>query len=261
MDDIEKFVVKIREHYQKLRAPLAFVLIIVAFLAGQLQIPIAKEGALLAASLILVLMLFEIHKEIMVYSKKKTFSRFNDAALEFRKRVEENAKKKKEVVDIKWLGMAMDYGVPMLDDIIRCLKEESSVKKISLNICMLDPKWERLSEINETWPQKSISAITVLTSLYKSIEGNQHPEVKLTVHLYRHMPNWHGFMVDNRYLYLSECSWKGERLLGGENEYELVDRQENDASKKKIYKFLGWFNYCSQIPLLLSESQITKGSN
>lgn len=246
MEDLERFSAKIRHLYLTLRVPIAVILIVGAFLAGQFQIPIAQESALLAATLILVFILFEIHKEVTSGSANKTFPRFHDAALEFRSKVEEHAKKNNRV-DIKWLGMGMDYGVPMLDDIISRLKSESVARKVTLNICMLDPEWEQLPAINNTWPHKGQSAIQSLSSLYHRMTSDvQDPQVTLFVHLYRHMPNWHGFIVDDRYLYLSECSWGGERLLGGENEYELIDKRESDASRKKIERFLGWFTYCSQ---------------
>ena len=96
----------------------------------------------------------------------------------------------------------------------------------------LDPGWEQLPAINETWPHKGKSAIQSLSSLYHRItRDDQDTQIKLCLNLYRHMPNWHGFIVDDRYLYLSKCSWSGGRLLGGENEYELIDKRESDASR------------------------------
>ena len=122
----------------KLRATIAVILILGAFLAGQFKIPIAPESALLAATLILVSILLEIHKNVTNGSANKTFPRFHDAALEFRSKVEERAKKNNRV-DIKWLGLSMDYGAPMLDDIISRLRSESVERKVTLNICMLVP--------------------------------------------------------------------------------------------------------------------------
>jgi hypothetical protein len=259
MRDLERIGAKIRRLYLSLRGLLAIILIVVAFLTGQFEIPIAKESALVAATLIMVSILLEIHKEVTSASPNRRFPRFHDAALEFRSKVEELAQRKGRV-DIKWLGMGMDYGAPMLDDIISCLKSESFDIKVALNICMLDPEWEHLPAINDTWSHKGRSAIQSLSSLYDRLTGDdQRLQVTLDLHLYRHMPNWHGFMIDDRYLYLSKCSWDGERLLGGENEYELIDKTESDGSRREIECFMGWFNYCSKDSLNLSEIKLMKG--
>jgi len=232
--------------YEQLRKPMIVIAVITAFSAGIYDIPIAQSAALLAAALLLVELLFDISDRLTIAKRGVRFLRIHDAALHFREAVEKRAVSGK-LVSVKWLGMSMEYGSSLLDDMVSSLKNVHKHLRIQLTIVMLDPDWEHLKDINTSWPMKAQAHLENIKLLVDRL-ATEFPEQNITVnvYLYSHMPNWHGFVLDDRYGYISTCSWHGKRLLGGENPYELIDGQQDDINAEKLYQFLSWFDYCKQ---------------
>jgi hypothetical protein len=238
--------------YESLRKPLIVILVFLAFVARYLNIPITKDGAMLAAALLLINMLFEIHDLLLKDKAPTRFTRFHGAAIHFRKQVEQRATPRK-VLSLKWLGMSMEYGCPFLDDMLSNLKRHHRRVRIELTVVMIDPEWPILKELNDTWPSKAQSSVKSMASLLKRIGTDSPHDITVELYFYRHVPNWHGFVINDRFVYLSTCSWQEGRLLGGEVTYELIDAQADNIAAERVKHFLGWFDYCKQIPLDLTK--------
>src|SRR5215213_5958532 len=77
--------------YQTIRKPIVVILVITTFTASYLDIPIAKDAALLGATLILIELLFDIQSRLRHEKSLVSFVRFHYAALHFREQVEQRA--------------------------------------------------------------------------------------------------------------------------------------------------------------------------
>jgi transcriptional regulator with XRE-family HTH domain len=169
------------------------------------------------------------------------FDRFDAAASDMRSKVSELVETGAPI-DIKWIGLTMEYGAPVLIDLVSELERHNLLGQWSVEIAMIDPDWRRVDRINPTWKtQLSANVERLIDSL---------PKDKSKVYFYDEAPSVHGFLINDRYLYESYCSWRklGSklRLFGGENPYEYFDIQEQGDPQWRGANFLGWLNYFKQ---------------
>lgn len=169
------------------------------------------------------------------------FDRFDAAASDMRSKVSELIKTGAPI-NIKWIGLTMEYGAPVLIDLVSELERHDLLGQWSVEIAMIDPDWHGVDRINPTWKtQLSANVDRLIDSL---------PKGKSKVYFYNEAPSVHGFMINDRHLYESYCSWRklGSklRLFGGENPYEYFDVQEQGDPWWRGANFSGWLNYFEQ---------------
>lgn len=249
-----KFSDYLRFYWGKIRAPLAFIFLALCFVGSVLDIEHLRWPTLIAFLVIIAEALFDLHKLVATDTEIRTFRNISAASDDLRKKLEEAAGAKGNA-EIKWLGMGMDYGAPFLDDIIEKNLERSNPYKLAIKICMLDPDWDALENINDSWTTHTYER-RIQKAYSRIVRQGMGDRIQLELNLYRHMPNWHGVLLNERFLYLSECTWSGgkrnRKLVGGENEYEIFDIYGSERDRKMIAKFSGWFEASSQIPYDLS---------
>lgn len=244
MREQQTFGDTIRGVYLRSRKPLAFMLLMVALGAGALGYTSTAIGSVSAALLVILTVLFDLHDRLLRQLPQERFDRFHDAAIDFREKLDKTIAKS-EAVRIVWLGMGMDYGEPLLFDIISDLKEIQTQAEIELSIAMLDPTWAEIEKLNSSWPQKAASALASFEALAQRTEdGFANHKVTLRLFLYRHVPNWHGFVLNKKHYYIGTCCWKNGRLVGGENPYDYITPGKRDEGDLKVRSFEGWLAFC-----------------
>ena len=229
--------------YGRVQRWLAYGLLVVAFVAGIWSLPALIYATLAAALLIIAGTLFDVQAVVIRSQTKVSFLRFQDACLDFRSRVDGELCGRSSV-KVKWLGMSMNYGQPFLEDIVSHLLSDPNSPTLEIHVAMLDPDWKGIKDLNGSWAKQARSGFDCFQELAGRLSSAASKSVRLDVCLYRHVPNWHGFALGDRFLYLSECTWLDGRLLGGENSYELVDVKKDASSERRFRDFLGWFDYC-----------------
>lgn len=158
-------------------------------------------------------------------------------------------------LEIKWLGMAMQFGEPFLPDLLERLTESVTECEIRVLIAMLDPKWEAVRAFNPGWPAHAgVNHESLIDLENKFTRSDGTKRVSVTTHLYRYVPNWHGFVIDDSLFFISFCSWRKQRLQGAENLYALIDPGKNAFEKRIATAFSGWFD------VAFNQSQFPSGS-
>tara|TARA_R100000655_G_scaffold101623_1_gene146949 strand:+ start:404 stop:1207 length:804 start_codon:yes stop_codon:yes gene_type:complete len=169
------------------------------------------------------------------------FDRFDAAASNMRSKISELIETEMPI-DIKWIGMTMEYGAPVIVDVASELERYNYLERFSIEIAMIDPEWRGVRKINPSWSTQ-ISAHA--SRLFDSLPKNQSK-----IFFYSEAPGVHGFMINNKHLYESFCSWRKlgskSRLFGGENPYEYFDIQQKGEPQWRGENFLGWFDYFKQ---------------
>ena len=233
----------IRSAYLKVRKPLAFVLVIVAFAMRFVSIPVVQDAVLVALGIMVIQMLFELHDRITATERPRIYKEFFDATLQMRSCVEKTIEKKGDI-SIQWIGMTMHHAWTFLKNILPGIVADKRRVSIKIELCMLDSGWDKLEGLNASWKGRTVTNYEAICLFKKQVENKQTDNKwSIDVYLYRHMPHWHGLLIDNKYLFLSTCSWKDGVLLGGENPYELYERDDKLGGSKKISQFNSWFKY------------------
>ncbi|MBP7149414.1 MAG: hypothetical protein KBD01_17930 [Acidobacteria bacterium] len=236
---MEGFGARVQAARRKIRKPLLYVLVLAAFAAIYIDLPIVQNVAMTAAALIAIELLFEVHGTTSGRSKRRTFPAFHDVARDFRKHVEGRAGSKGHV-RVRWLGLSMEYGASLLEDLLEGIAHRHPHAEVEVDVLMLDPSWPQLGALNETWPQKARAASSTLAKAAKVIAGATGGRQRLQLRTYRHVPYWHGFVIDDDRAYIGRCVWRQDGLTGGENPYELIVLEPSDA---RVQEFLAWFQF------------------
>jgi hypothetical protein len=157
-------------------------------------------------------------------------------------------------LDIKWLGTGMEYGAPILPDLLQTLVGSVSECDIALSIAMLDSDWEFVRHLRPDWPdgvRKSYDKLMALAALYREQQHTlKKRKVSIAVRTYQYIPNWHGLVIDDSQFYVGLCSWKESvpgsgkiALAGAENPYVVLCAENRGFESWLAAAFLGWFGY------------------
>jgi hypothetical protein len=157
-------------------------------------------------------------------------------------------------LDVKWLGIGMEYGVPVLPGLLRRLVGSVSECEITVSIAMLDPDWEYLEHLRPDWPggvRKSYDRLMALVTLYREQQRTlKKRKVSIGVRTYEYIPNWHGLAINDSQFYVGSCSWEetvpgsGEVILTEAiNPYIALSPESGGFEAWLAVTFRTWFNY------------------
>lgn len=237
------FATMLRKFYRAIRRPMAWVLVVVAAASPLAPIPEIQIAALGALGLIILELLFELHKQVTQEKDVVVFSEFYEVSLALRGAIADRLHGNQRVC-IRALGMSMGHAWPFLANTLVPILERDGRQVVDLQIAMLDAQWDRLEDLNPAWADR-------VGGNYRQILrfANEHRTLlerkgwRVSVHRYSHMPNWHGILIDQDLLFLGTCYWKSGLLTGGENQYELFRASESELATHRIEQFLSWFEF------------------
>ena len=235
---------QIRQIYERSRKPLAIILVILAVLLRVipgLGTP-AMLGALAASAVIIISMLFEIHKEVTERSINTVYPDFYEASMDMRAAISKAADRDNRLT-LRWLGMSMGHAWPFLLNTLNPLMNGRRPIQTRVELAFLDFEWPELETIN---PQRIETAKANFESVNRFRQDHQPVLAEkgwsIDAWLYRHMPNYHGLLINERELFLSTCGWQEMKLSGAGNPYERFSTNDG-FGKKKVELFQQWFEY------------------
>jgi hypothetical protein len=232
----------VSQQMDKLRPYLLWTLVFVAIFGRIFKFDEISSASLIAALLLVISILLDIYKQTAPLKDEAVkFERFDGAVADMRSRVSKLFETNSPI-NIKWIGMTMEYGAPALIDVISDLEKRHFLKRLSIEVVMLDPKWKGARRLNALWPEQiSVNASKLAAAL---------PFENSELSVFDEAPGIHGFLINDRHLYVSRCSWKdmgGDlRMFGGENPYEYFDIQLRGESAWEGRNFVGWLRYFQQ---------------
>jgi uncharacterized protein DUF4062 len=147
-----------------------------------------------------------------------------------------------ETVYVRWLGMSMFNAWSTLVTVLEKVLPEASTQRVHIQVAMLDSRWKDFSSINETWARQADAVrqqiLDFATKPYMREKG-----YTVEVGLYAHMPCVHGLLLNERYVFLGNCSWEHDVMYAGTKWYEFFTG-EDPYGRSRILLFKGWFDYC-----------------
>ena len=250
------FIDRLRQGWEKAKKPLAFlIMIFAAFLSSPLQelLPdsvseYALAGTVLALSLILMEMAFQIYEEVLKDDAKLNIINSN----ELYGKISSIVKNEKSIT-IQFIGVAGRNGWQnVIEKFMMEKSSDSIINKIKFNIevALLDPKeCDRHMDIFERFDMVS-SVVKQIERKAEHIQNITEDGSNLSLYLYDHMPNMLGLLINDNYLFLTNCYWEEEagrlHLRAGGTDYFAYSKGDDFGGQENIARFKGWFNYIKQ---------------
>ncbi|MBL4566718.1 MAG: hypothetical protein JKY85_01580 [Porticoccus sp.] len=252
-NDNPSFVERLRQGWQKAKKPMAFlIMIFAAVLSSPLQALLpesiseyALAGTILALSLILVEMIFQIYEEVLKDDAKLNIISSNELYGKI-----SNIIRNEKSISIQFIGVAGRNGWQnVIEKFMMEKSSDSIINKIKFNIemALLDPnECDRQIDIFERFD--------MVSSVVKQIErkSNHIKEISvdgsnLSLYLYDYMPNMLGLLINENYLFLTNCYWEEEagklHLRAGGTDYFAYSKGDDFGGQENIARFKGWFSY------------------
>lgn len=228
------------EAVEKMRMPLAYVLVVGAFALRFTPWSDAIPVTLVALGLLLLPVLFEIHKKVVSTREATIFESFDSATNILASEIDRITEKHTRHT-LRYLGIALVYWQHLEPCLSRLLKR-SRVPPMDVQIVMLDPNWGGLDSLNPAWKsQISASAEWVENFIFVNKAAIEANRWSVTVHYYRGTPHLWGILIDDSTLFATTARWENGRLHGSHNPAELFRKNDDRLGDARIREFLGWF--------------------
>ncbi len=247
---------RLKEGYRILKKPIVYLLAGMVIILQSIPADLFPwntgiylfGGALLWLGYTLLEMLFEIYEKILTQRKELNIIESDDVYKEVRKIV---LGSKDRITNIKCIGVAGRNGWSnVIEKLTQENNEDSLVKnafKFNIDIALLNQNiWEKndrsFRRIDDY--SKTIDNIQK-RSMY--LEKNTENGSYLKLHVYDHMPNMIGILVNDNYLFITYSYWEIQEdewtLRAGGTNYFVYDKNDDFGGQEVINRFLGWFDY------------------
>ena len=158
-----------------------------------------------------------------------------------------------DAITVKVMAVSLHYSWDFLKNDLRLIMSDlPEYKRITLDLEMVDP--DHLGAMNAPdWREKGqhIEAdIAAFVNKDKSAEKLvESRRLEVFLYQYRNIPNWHGTLINNQYLFLGRTRWAVHsdkhifKLSVGEETYRLFASNDVFGGPDRISLFNSWFDY------------------
>lgn len=243
--------------YRKSRVALAYGLIFLALGLKYADLSDATDAALLALGILLLPVLFEIHRAVTAAAPPTIFRSFPEAHADITRAVTEYLASTRPA-SIRCLGLALFYQWPFLEDLLaRLLREKRT--QVSVELVMLDPFWKDMDHFNDAWSAQALGSYLRIQSFLTQHEVELRDlQWTITVHLYRFLPGCFGILLGDDTLFLGTIFCDHDRLKAGQNAVEMLKSSDVLRGAAKVQEFVGWFEYCKSRRLELAVTRASE---
>jgi hypothetical protein len=158
-----------------------------------------------------------------------------------------------QIVNLKLISVAMTYSWKyFISTKIPKIAQKYPSSVINLELLLVDTNY--LGSLNlfsdrVNWTAESEQREREIVEFMKYCTQYQD-RIRLSVRTYSNLPHWHGWLVNDRHLYMGRAKWdvKNGRpvLIVGQNEYRHYDKLNGRESLDRIRMFEQWHHYYFQ---------------
>ncbi len=163
-------------------------------------------------------------------------------------------------ITLKLIAVAMTFSTNFVQARVKKILEDFPKATINIEIVLVDPDYlddlpiER-KELN--WAERARLAQSAMKNFRESSLEQYRGNISIETKLYRNIPHWHGWLINDDYLFIGRTDWvlveqKGKtvpKLTVGQNTYRYYDRTTM-SGKDRISLFANWHNYYFDYGLL-----------
>jgi len=244
--------------WRKLIASILIILVVVLQLILNPITQIIQIVAVILLGLLVLQLLFEILEKPTGLDRPRQFNDYYQAQPVMKDYLE-NHLKREPTLSICWLDTSFEHALTFISNVLKPILHDNRKNALKIELTMLDPSWPDIERVNSTWTslgKSNSESLKVFMEVYKEVLTNKGWSIDIT--LYRHLPNWQGFLINDRYLFLSTCIWKNG-ILSDDNPYELYEAGDRFGGNEKIEQFKSWFGHCQREIQEASSQKSTPG--
>lgn len=161
----------------------------------------------------------------------------------------EKKKSQGERVRIRVMGVCLHKSFPRLAELLLTKKDELDISgvRIELRFSILDRNcgsWKKLEKLDSQWSDLMNAFDKQMEKFINKIQ--ERPELNISIKLtqYRHMPNYHGLMLNKQDLFVSDCMWfRDGNLTVGRNPYKYFAGDVSEHHNYMLRLYTRWFDF------------------
>jgi hypothetical protein len=196
-----------------------------------------------------------------ISQQEKPYSDYNDAlrdaerhiiiCLNNRMRLQNNDAGKNKI-EIKVIAVAMTFSWVFIRDRITKILMNYPDSYANIELAFVEHKYLEslnLENYDINWSEESKQRVKDINSFVNGLPEQLTERLCIVAKLYKNLPHWHGFLIDDEYLFLGRTDWSFDtdrpKLTVGQNKYRFFD-QSSTLGIERIDLFKDWHKYYLQ---------------
>ncbi|WP_303318468.1 DUF4062 domain-containing protein [Flavivirga abyssicola] len=199
--------------------------------------------------------LVNFNDELKRCSPLSIYKNFDHAWFDIEKLLEKlviECREQDEKLKIRAMGLCLHKSFPKVSDFLiqnyKKDKNKISNVRIEMRLQTLDPNCSSWKLLDRRWPNLLESFNNDrddLIDFFEEMRKEKKDNDMFIKHTqYTHMPNFHGLLINDTDLFLSDCAWDSKKkLTAGKNFYEHYKAGIGEIHDHKIKLYKRWFDY------------------
>jgi hypothetical protein len=155
-------------------------------------------------------------------------------------------------IEVKVIAVAMTFSWGFIRDRIPKILRDYPDSYAAIELAFVEPKYLEslgLENYDINWAEESKQRIRDISNFTTGLPEQLTERLSIVARLYKNLPHWHGFLIDDQYLFLGRTDWSFYRdkpkLTVGQNKYRYFDRSSS-MGIERIELFKDWHKYYLQ---------------
>lgn len=159
-------------------------------------------------------------------------------------------------IELKLMAVAMTFSWNFITSRIPKILAQYPQAHMKLEVLWVDPdhlECLNLASSETNWVETSRQRKNEVNAFKDMCEVNFRGRISFSGKLYQNIPHWHGWLVNNEYLFLGRTNWQFRggkpKLLVGQNKYRYFDVTGVEGDER-IQMFKHWHKYYSDFGMI-----------
>ncbi|MFN6568659.1 hypothetical protein [Dendronalium sp. ChiSLP03b] len=158
----------------------------------------------------------------------------------------------KNKIEIKVIAVAMTFSWRFICDKVPKILRDYPDSYANIELTFVDHQYLEdlnLENYDINWSEESKQRIRDINNFINGLPEQLSDRLCIVARVYKNLPHWHGFLIDDEYLFLGRTDWSFFRdkpkLTVGQNKYRYFDRSSSTGIER-IELFKDWHKYYLQ---------------
>ena len=135
-------------------------------------------------------------------------------------------------IRVRLLGLTLSQAWhSVANQLVPALKRRRDPVSLVVDLAMLDPDWPEVANLHPLWPTEARHSADYIPAAAPDFVRQAPPGLRVRLFQYRHMPTYHGLIVNGNIAIGSACKMKGGRATGTEARYFAVRAESGDLEQ------------------------------